>query len=495
MRRLLTAAALLTLLAAGASPPAWAGEPAQSGGPAQAGGPDLSLPRDDRENWRLGFSSLERRDLSPENSYLADAVPLLVRDGLARFSWHDLTGQERAARRQGLIAKELAALAQSIGRLRKERDDAFFEMRRTGLAPVSPAGAGLPALEERREFLESLDPLLIEVAARKRIAVVDGPGGGKLFDPPSVSRERFCRDQDLDMLVGGSVREVQGFLRLDLWAWDASQGKTVFSWREAGTREELYATLTEAGDGFAGPVLGGLWASLTVSVTPTLAMLEVDGLPATPTGAGELILAPGTHEVRVSAPGHSEKVRTVQLAAGEAAQMSLELERLETGILAIVSDPPGADLYVNSLWMGKTPLSTERPVERSRILLAKDGFLALPFSVGPATPVRDLFILEPKSSSRDAQQKAAREAFYSAFGWLLVSIPAPLFCYRYAFDYADKAQSLYDSGMIAEGDRAVAAGNALYWTSVGGAVLSASLFAWVVSTIIRYIAVSDRAAG
>ena len=479
MPRFLAAAVLLCLLAAGA--------PAQSAQP--------SVPRDDREKWQLGVAALEGFGLSAENSYLANAVPLLIRDALARLPWHDLSEEERAARRKALIVQELATLAQSIGRLRRERDEAFFEGPGTWGTARPAAPSGLAGLVERRRYLESLDPLLIEVPACKALSIVDGPGAGRLFDPPEVSRGSFCRERGLDMLIGGSIREVQGFLLLDLWAWDAARAAVLFTWREAGRREELYDSLASAQRGLVEPVLGGPWSSLLVSLTPALARLSVDGQPAAPAGPGEIFLAPATHEVRATAPGYSEIVQRVDLAAGESKVLSMQLERLDHGTTTIDSDPAGADIYVNSLWTGKTPLALELPAERSRILLAKGGFLALPFSIGPSTPARDAFTLEPMTASRDALQRKARNGFYSAFGWFLLSLPAPLFCYRYAFDYAVKAQDLYTDGRVADAQRAIDQGTALYWTSVGGAVASASLFAWVVSAVVRYIAVSDRAAG
>jgi hypothetical protein len=197
----------------------------------------------------------------------------------------------------------------------------------------------------------------------------------------------------------------------------------------------------------------------------------------------------------VSSAGHGEEVRTLELAPGTSQDLEVLLPAIGTETVTIASDPPGADLYLGALWMGKTPVTFGLPPSRSRALLSLEGYLDLPFSLGPGMPPPALLALEPAAAAGGDAQERARDGFYRAFGWFLVSLPAPIFAYRYSYDYAAKAQDLLDAGDVAGAQAAVNAGNALYWGSIGGAVLGVSLFGWVVSTIIRYIAVSDRAAG
>lgn len=500
------AVAVLLCLAAAASGGQDAGGSKSAGATAATAGPagaSFTPPRDTRESWTIGFAALAGEGLSAENSYLAGAIPLLVRDRISRLPWHALSDDERALAGRALISRELSVLAASVAKLRAERDEALFTARPSaGVSPAQAAAAGRAAaeksiagMEARADFLRSLDPAAIEVARRKPLAVTDGPGPGKLFDPPAVSPQEFCQANGLDMLVTGTVREVQGFLRLDIRAWHAERAGPVFSWIEAGTRDELYLSLPSAADGLVGPVLGMSWAMIVLKTQPPVAEVAVDGEVVSRGGPRELYLSPGRHEVRVSASGHREEVRQVDLAAGAAQDLSVALAPLGRDTVTVVSEPPGADLYLDSLWLGRTPVTFGLPPVRGRALLSLQGYLDLPFSLGPESTLPEVFSLEPAAGSRGEQQKAARDRFYRAFGWFLVSLPAPLFSYRYSFDYAVKAGDLVTAGDLAGAQAAVAAGNALYWTSVGGAVLSVSLFGWVVSTIVRYIAVSDRAAG
>ena len=456
-----------------------------------------AAPRDTRAAWTIAFSALAAQDISVENSYLASSAALLIRDRIARLPTHAFSEEERALRRSAVLSRELATLAGSIAQIRKERDEALFS---GAAAPEGKAGPSsvegrLEAAIARRSYLESLDPSAVEVPLEKPIAIKDGTDAGKLFDPPSYSPGEFCDRQDLDMAVGGTIREVQTYILLDLWAYDAARGRVVFRWREAGGREELYASLQGAARGLTEAILGRPWAALALAPDPAEASVTVDGAPASSAGPREVFVLPGQHEIRASAPGYGDLERTVDLAPGTETSLPLVLEAVGRDTAALATDPPGADVYVDSLWKGKTPLDLELPPTRSRVLLSKSGFNDLPFSLGPGMPVSGPFTLESSSISREQRQKKAREDFYSAFGWFLISLPAPLFCYRYSYDYADKAEALFDAGSLAEGQKAIDQGNILYWSSVGGAVLSASLFVWVATTIVRYITASDRAAG
>ncbi len=457
------------------------------------------VPRDTRDAWTVAFSSLSAQGISAENSYLASSAVLLIRDRIARLPTHAFSEEERALRAAAVISRELSTVAGSIAQIRKERDEVLFSQSSvsslSGKGEPSSQESRLDAAVERRSYLESLDPSAVVVPAEKPIVLKDGPGAGKLFDPPPYSPGEFCERQDLDMAVGGTIREVQSYVLLDIWAYDATRASVVFRWREAGGREELYASLQEAARGLTEAILGRPWASLSLAPDPAEASVTVDGSLASSAGPREIFLLPGAHEIRASAAGYLDLVRAVDLAPGSETSLPLSLEPTARETVSLASDPPGADVYVDSLWKGKTPLDLQVPPARSRVLLSKTGFNVLPFSLGPGLPVGGPFTLETNAVSREQRQKKAREDFYGAFGWFLISLPAPLFCYRYAFDYADKAQALIDTGSLTEAQKAIDQGNILYWSSVGGAVLSASLFVWVATTIVRYITASDRAAG
>ena len=235
--------------------------------------------------------------------------------------------------------------------------------------------ARLAAVLARRDFLQTLDASKVDVEPTKPVKLKEGTGVGNLLDAPQVPDAIYCARQGLDLLVGGSLQEVQGYLVMDAWAYDAAQGKVVFSAREASQRDELYASLPAAGRDLAGVILGKQWSEVSFAPDPPSASLYVDGKLVASGVSPALYLSPGDHEVRVTSPGCIDKTQHVTLVAGQESALAITLVKQGTGSVSIASDPTGANLYLDSVWMGKTPFSLEKPVTRSRAVLSLPGLL------------------------------------------------------------------------------------------------------------------------
>jgi len=164
------------------------------------------------------------------------------------------------------------------------------------------------------------------------------------------------------------------------------------------------------------------------------------------------------------------------------------------GAIEISSDPPGADLYVDSLWKGRTPLAVDRPPLRSRGVLSLSGFYDLSFSLGPASPESFSLSLQKDTGTRGAHQAKARDEFYNSLAFFAFSIPLPLFSYALAFDFALKSNYLAVTSPAAA-SQAQTASLVFQGTYYGGIAVSAALFVWMVTRIVNYVRVANETAG
>jgi hypothetical protein len=486
-----------------AGTPAAPGSAAVPGSTAAAGAPaapnpaipDLSVPVDTAKQWTVGFSVFGAENLLKENAYLAYSLPLLLKNEVSGLDAHAFSPEERDMARSAIISREKASAEQTITKIRKERDSLAF-----GAVPPSPSTlqgveARLAAVVVRREFLQILDEARVDVAAEKPVNFKEGSGVGKLLDLPGVSAAAYCASQALDLLVGGTLREVQGYLLLEIWAFDATRGKIVLSSREAAEREKIYAFMPDVGKELAGIILGREWTELAFNPDPPGASLYVDDALVASGVSPALYLSPGTRAIRVSALGYRDETRTVTLEPGQQYPLDVKLEKEVTGSVSVTSDPTGADLYVDSIWKGKTPLLVERPPSRSRGVLSLTGFYDLPFSIGQDSMEQLSFSLQKDVGPRDVLQKKARNDFYVSFGWFAVSIAVPLFTYALAID-----SRLHEFEFAAVGNNSQAASAHLnYQLYLGGyyagMAVSAALFTWMVFRIVHYVAVSNGTAG
>ena len=475
------AAAVLLLLAAG---------PAAHAAAADA---PRTPPADARGRWVVGITAFRGEGLAPADAWLAWSVPLMLRDQVAGLDAHAVDADGRIALARAALARERLALLASLDALRDARDAAAFG--ETGAAATAGPETALSDAVDRLAWLDALDPSTVDVPDTKPIAFKDGREPGLLLAVPFGSRGEAASREDVDLLVGGSVREASGYFLVELWAWDAARGAEVFAWRDAATRGELYERVADAGRGLTGLLLGRPWASLAVAAEPPAATVLVDGNPPG-TGRSRFDdLEPGRHEIRVSAPGYREEVRTVDLEPGSSTSVGIALASMDLGTIAVTSEPPGADAWLDAVWQGRTPLDIPRPGERVRLVVSLPDGPEAALTVGPSSPALISFSLSADALHSEADQKAARDRFYGSFGWFMLSLPVPFYSYSWAVDWTAEAFRLEGEGNAAGAARAAGFGLGFYYAYLGGLGISAALAGWTIYNLVRYVKAADRTAG
>lgn len=102
---------------------------------------------------------------------------------------------------------------------------------------------------------------------------------------------------------------------------------------------------------------------LQVSSTPSGAAVYVNGNYQGFTPSDDLLdvndLSPGTYEVSVRKPGYHDYSTSVSIGAGKRVQVFAPLEpgTQNAASVEVTSTPAGADVYVNNVYMGITPLT------------------------------------------------------------------------------------------------------------------------------------------
>jgi eukaryotic-like serine/threonine-protein kinase len=116
---------------------------------------------------------------------------------------------------------------------------------------------------------------------------------------------------------------------------------------------------------------------LTVDSTPQGAQVQFDGKtdPTWITPFSWTNVQPGQHSITVSKAGYSTDTRTVEVNSGSRASASVRLSQL-MATLVVKSDPPGADIYVDSRNVGtKTPAQVSVGKGPHVVLVRMPGYL------------------------------------------------------------------------------------------------------------------------
>ncbi len=125
-----------------------------------------------------------------------------------------------------------------------------------------------------------------------------------------------------------------------------------------------------------------------VTSDPAGAALALDGAGLSPAPV-TLQVRPGEHLLTARKPGYEEKRITFNARAGERIPVELKLEPLR-GLLLVHSQPDGADVEMNSVHYGKTPLLLPNfPLGRHQIRFSAPGYLpkVVEVEVADRTPV------------------------------------------------------------------------------------------------------------
>ena len=497
------AALLLAPLAVGAqsttpsttrtTTPSAAGAAASSAG--AAAGP--TVPVDNRPSWVVGLAALATVSVDPQYLYLSYSIPLVLRERLQKVPDHVLGSEERAAQRAEIIAAEIRRLSGLLNAKRGERDAAAGQTGDRAQRDRDRAVEQIETLKAQISALEALRPELIEVAERKPLAFWSptASGASSLLENPRYSPLQTARSSGVDLLVFGSLEQVQEYLFLDVKAMDYPRGQIVLDYQDAFLPSEIYAGL----DGLAGElatlILGEPWGSIVVRATPDDALIRVDGRYV---GAGSVRIdfaRPGETSVVAAAQGHASLESTVSVTAGESTEVVLDLVEVPSVPIGIRSDPLLADVYLDSRWVGRTPLEVPRPVGLQRVEILREGLQAERFSLSPDTTALPPVDLKRAIWTPTQMQRTARDRFYAALGVFVVSLPLPIVLWAVSLDQATAFLQALNAGDVQDQIDIAVTYRRLYGGYLGGLFVSASLAVNVVINLVSYVIAADRPAG
>jgi hypothetical protein len=503
--RALGAAPLLGAQAAGlgaASPVPPAPAPAAS---------TTSVPTDSRQSWAVGFSILEAVGVDPANLYLSYSIPLMLRERLLGIAQHALSDEERSIYRRDIVDGEIRTVSASLIKARRERDALAAAGTDTPRAArdVQKKVEQISLLTDRIRFLQALDLDLVDVAATKPVTfpaagAAQGAGAApasasgtvsSLLDAPRYSPLQTARAASADLLVFGSIEQVDEYLFLSIKAIDFPGGRIRLDLQDAFAATEVYGGMGGIADRLADIVLGRPWARLRVTPTPADAEVSVGGEFAA-VGQALLPYAPtGEVEVLVSRQGYRADRRVVTLAAGDDLSVDVALEAMATPSISITSSPLLADVYLDSRWVGATPVEVPRPAGLERVEIRSAGYETHAFHLSPSAAEQTAVALRPHVFDLQASQKQARESFYRAAGAWVVSLPVPLYLWALSLDQVTAFTGAQQGGNLPAQYDLYVRYRRLYAGYLGGLFLNLSLFTNMIVELVRYIQASDRPAG
>jgi len=425
------------------------------------GGHGEPPPADTRADWRVGITALRPVRLSAQNAYLASAIPRLLLERLAPIRRHRLGADERLGRARLVLTDAARVASEQVAELQQRRDRQALER-----AAIDDLERQLTAADGRLRALRELPPEELDIAAHKPLVITAVGSDDPLLPAPRFSPLQAAREADLDLLITGELEEVDGVLFMRILALDSNLGRRVLSYRDVVRGERLDETLAEVERQLAQLMIGEPWGTLTVAPTPAQSAVYVDGVFAG-LGVTEVPYQTlGPHTVRVTAPGHEPRESAVTLADG-GYTLAPVLAPLAPRPVTIVSTPPGAALFLDSRYLGVTPLQVTTSTRPVRILVRLDGYrdAALVLRSTSGSPLRVDLVRDEYDLAEFQQQQ--RDQFYVHFGTAVLSLAGPLIL----FSAAGEAGQRVAVGGSVGADHGLLIGGAVASLVVSGALL------------------------
>lgn len=447
----------------------------------------------DEEEWRIGVAVFEPLDLPDEYLYLIRSIPGTVLNLLQSLETHYLDEEEIEGRKRRILEEAVEESLKELAEAREEAAELIFlneddpkqkeETRRQLERRMADLEAELAVLEE-------FDRGKIEIPPRQDLETVL-PSGGGLLEEDSSGPEGISLERNLDMFIYGRVEEIEGVIFFETRVWNSALGRDEGVIQKAATPESLNGKIDEMLRELKEIVYGRPWAELIVEPTPKVAEIYLDGV-FLGTGIVEAeTLEPGGYTLEVRGPGHKPESRTLFLGPSARKRVSVTLEPRAEEDLLIRTRPGGADVYLDALWVGTTPLTLPRPPEVAQLILKKESFAPRMFKIDETYTGEVTVDLAPILLDKEAYIEKKRDVFYRTAGLFVLSFPIPFFLYTMSIDFAAGYAAAAVSGNTSEAERMRNLSNGFYHGFWGGVVISVSLLAHTIYTLIDYIQAAD----
>jgi hypothetical protein len=328
--------------------------------------PDLLDP-----NWTLLITAFDVSALGEGNAALGENILLNLAAEIGKLNYRLRVSEEYAYYQFLAERKNRSGAAQALVNKRNERDQLIYrgyeqwkyrkELKKLD-AEIEKLEGDYQKVLDAEVFIDG-EPVFI---------LAKENADGLFPQPPKEGAEyQFCKDQKIDAVITGSMREYYGriFVAQNLYVLYADS----YIYRDSIIFSPEYSEV--AMGEFAGRItqtIAGLPpAELKISATPEDALVLLDhGYGGR--GGLEQTLPPGKVRVEAFADSHESADVELELEGGERTELVLGLKPLE--LLPLHIDVPGEEgvsVYLGSMFAGKTPLTLALPPDRLEYVFAE----------------------------------------------------------------------------------------------------------------------------
>jgi hypothetical protein len=317
----------------------------------------------------------------------------------------------------------------------------------------------------------------------------EGYAKGQLIDTPSSGLGQAARAAKVDLLVTGTVAIQSGYAIVLMNGFDAALNREVFSWKSFCSVDDPSPLAKDLAARLERWVAGRDFARLDLNLGPAFAELNVNGKPYENDSPVIYVYRDESVRLEVSASGYSPRITTIDLTLGDRKSLDLELEPLVTGHATLSTDPQDAAISLDSVPIGKSPVSITLDGSRGIAAASAEGrepqTLVLPSSgeseMSLSLPISD-------GLGPNGRIKAAKDTFLQSLGWFVVSVPVTALTWGVYNGYSEAYLRSIPPLALTGNPSLYASSNASYvalWTAAAAAGTTATI---LIIRLVKYLA-------
>jgi len=442
--------------------------------------------------WNIAVTKFQGSGLSTEHLHHLTGFPLSLIREIERTPFHYLSSEEQKKAWEEDKARELRKLRIELTRTIQERDLLF--LKRGTRDKLSEKESEIGDIRRKIETTIRSEYTAGEDHVKAEILLDTKNAAGELLEYPAGSEKIWAYRNNVDCIIGGIVEIVGDMLYVEIQSYSTAAGGVEILYRGTFFGNERDTVLLESRGAVRSYIYGREWSDIEVDAEPRNAVFRIDGITAVPDASRRFrYLVPGTHSITVSADGYREETIQVSLQDRQVKYLKTSLEKMNPISLLIRSFPSGADVFIDSVMSGSTPLYKNDLVPPATIVVRKEEYKEKICVADDEISIFD-FHLHPASVDMERIIESSRNRFYHGLAAFLLSLPVTVVTYGRSeqFAYAYNSAVTTGTGSIDELDRLKAQSSLWYTAYLGSLFINSILFTDTIIGMTQYIKSSQE---
>ena len=443
--------------------------------------------KDEQTAWRVALAEFKISSSREDISYISNILPLFFFSQLSGISTHTLSSEEILLFRKKIVSDQINAEEQKLSSYIKEYDSAYF--RDTGNR--RDIRNNIRDSQKRIRQLQKYNLERIRVSNIKDIEFITTNEADNRLSFDILDIDNFANKNNFEYILYGSARQFENILILEIKFYSTLEKKDIYSTSVTTETENLFLSLENVISEITSILLGTTWSRITVNTDTRSSDIYLNEKYIGTGAAVNILTAPGEHTVTIRGTGQEEKTISVFLDEKKTTVIDLNVTLREEKLTVINTIPQEANIYLDSLWMGVTPLLLNG--FSGEIIIRKDGFRETRLLLDDISQNSIEIQLSPDVFLKKDFITKKRNSFYTSLSFFVISVPISFFLYAAASEY----NSAYNSAITSvnlnydEINRLGRIKNYTYYGYHASLFLTISLFANTLFRLSDYIKAGD----